>query len=167
MVAVHLVFWSLSLPKEISCTSYIYTHRKIVKSPLLHQSLGPCVFFVSLSLCLSLRLILWSIETRHSHSPAQASKSPWRGGPVPMWAMQALYQGLYWFSVETREYQPLSLFHFLILDSGPPGSGPLKDPNIQNHKLFGTQLSLWSNSHIRICLLEKLQLWLDGPLSAK
>jgi len=23
----------------------------------------------------------------------------------------------------------LSLFHFLIIDSRPPGSGPLKDPN--------------------------------------
>ena len=23
----------------------------------------------------------------------------------------------------------LSLFYFLIVDSGPPGSGPLKDPN--------------------------------------
>ena len=41
--------------KEISCTTaYIY-HRKIIKAPLLHQSLGPHIFpsfFLSLSLSL-------------------------------------------------------------------------------------------------------------------
>ena len=31
----------------------------------------------------------------------------------------------------------------------------------------GTQLSLWSNSHIHSWLLQKPQPWLDGPLSAK
>ena len=56
---------------------YILT-RKIIKAPLLHQSLGPCVF---LSLSLS---------------------------PPPSG----------------------SLFHLLIINSRPPGSGPLKDPNI-------------------------------------
>ena len=30
-----------------------------------------------------------------------------------------------------------------------------------------SQLSLWSNFHIHTWLLEKLQLWLDGPLSVK
>ena len=29
----------------------------------------------------------------------------------------------------TPDYQPLSLFHFLFVDSGTPGSGALKDPN--------------------------------------
>ena len=38
---------------------------------------------------------------------------------------------------------------------------------IQKHQFFGTQLSLWSNSHIHRWLLEKPQLWLYGPLSAK
>ena len=32
-------------------------------------------------------------------------------------------------AAQPREYQPLSFFHFLIVDFGPPGSGPLKDPN--------------------------------------
>ena len=36
----------------------------------------------------------------------------------------------------------------------------------QKHEFFGVQYSLWSNSHIRTWLLEKPQLWLDGPLSA-
>ena len=35
--------------------------------------------------------------------------------------------GFYWFSAQTREYYLLSPFHCLIVDSGPPGSSPLKD----------------------------------------
>ena len=38
---------------------------------------------------------------------------------------------------------------------------------VQKHQFFSAQLSLWSNSHIHTWLLEKLWLWLDGPLSAK
>ena len=38
---------------------------------------------------------------------------------------------------------------------------------VQKHQFFGTQLSLWSNCHIHAWLLEKPQLWLDGPLLAK
>ena len=38
---------------------------------------------------------------------------------------------------------------------------------IQKHQFFSTQLSLWSNSHLLTWLLEKPQLWLYGPLSAK
>ena len=38
---------------------------------------------------------------------------------------------------------------------------------VQKHLFFGTQLSLWSNSHIHTWLLEKPWLWLDRPLLAK
>ena len=38
---------------------------------------------------------------------------------------------------------------------------------VQKHQLFGTQLSLWSNSHIHTWPLEKPWPWLDGPYSAK
>ena len=38
---------------------------------------------------------------------------------------------------------------------------------VQKHQFFGTQLSLWSDSHIHTWLLEKPQLWLDKLLSAK
>ena len=38
---------------------------------------------------------------------------------------------------------------------------------VQKHQFFGTQPSLWSNSYIHRWLLEKSQLWLDGPLLAK
>ena len=38
---------------------------------------------------------------------------------------------------------------------------------VRKHQIFGIQPSLWSNSHIHTWLLEKPQLWLCGPLSAK
>ena len=38
---------------------------------------------------------------------------------------------------------------------------------VQKRQVFSAQLSLWSSSHIPTWLLEKLQLWLYGPLSAK
>ena len=38
---------------------------------------------------------------------------------------------------------------------------------VQKHQFFGTQLSSQSNSHNHTWLLEKPQLWLDGPLLAK
>ena len=38
---------------------------------------------------------------------------------------------------------------------------------VQKHQFFGAQLSLESNSYIHTWPLEKQQLWLDGPLSAK
>ena len=38
---------------------------------------------------------------------------------------------------------------------------------VQKHQFFSTQLSLWSNSHIHIWLLEKQQFWLSRTLLAK
>ena len=38
---------------------------------------------------------------------------------------------------------------------------------VQKHQFFSVQSSLGSNSHIHIWLLEKPQLWLDGPYLAK
>ena len=38
---------------------------------------------------------------------------------------------------------------------------------IWKHQLFGAHPSLWSNSHIRIWLLEKPEFWLYRPWSAK
>ena len=37
---------------------------------------------------------------------------------------------------------------------------------VQRHQFFGTQPSLWPNSHIHTWLLEKPYLWLDGLLLA-
>ena len=81
MVAVCLVFWSLSLSKEISCTTaYIYS-QKDHQSTFAPSELGfPCVSFFHF-LPLSLQLILWSIETCRAHSPALASKTPLERAP--------------------------------------------------------------------------------------
>ena len=38
---------------------------------------------------------------------------------------------------------------------------------VQKHQFFHAQLSLYSNFHIHTRLLEKPELWLDGPLLAK
>ena len=38
---------------------------------------------------------------------------------------------------------------------------------VQRHQFFGTQLSLWYNSHIHTWLLETPQPWQDRPLLAK
>ena len=38
---------------------------------------------------------------------------------------------------------------------------------VWKHQFFGTQPSLWSNTHIYTWLLEKPKLWLDGLLTAK
>ena len=103
-----LTLWPLLIPCSLDCCTFwfsdlyhcrkkflvqqpIYTHRKTIKAPLLHQRLGsPCLSF---SLSLSLQLILWSVETRQAYSPAWAFKTSSRGHPVPSWAVQALFKG--------------------------------------------------------------------------
>ena len=49
------------------------------------------------------------------------------------------------------------------------GQRTLKSPPapVWKHQFFGSQPYLWSNSHIHTWLMEKLWLWLYGPLSAK
>ena len=71
------------IPERSFLYHSLYTHRKIIKAPLLHQNLSPRVFFLSLSLFLSLSfffwLTLWSVKTRCAHSSARASKTPREG----------------------------------------------------------------------------------------
>ena len=43
----------------------------------------------------------------------------------------------------------------------------LSNTRVQKHQFFGTQLCLWSISHIRTWLLEKPYIWLNGTLLAK
>ena len=72
------------------------------------------------------------------------------------------------FSISpSNKYSGLISFRIDWLDLLPV-QGTLKSllqHTVQKHQFFGTQLSLWSNSHIHIWLLEKPYLWLDGPLS--
>ena len=101
----------------------IYAHAMLFKTPLLHQSFGPHVilsFFLFLfSFSLYFWLIPWSAEARWAHFLAWASKTLSRRRTVPSptregaWrlcaAARALKTGLYWLSMSTRGYQPLSL----------------------------------------------------------
>ena len=119
----------------------IYAHTLLIKTPLFHQSLGSRVFLsfflFFLSFSIYFWLIPWSSEVPWAHFLAWASKTLLRRHTAPSptgegaWclraAAQALRIGLYWLSAWTRVYQPLSLSYFLMVDSGPPGSGPLKD----------------------------------------
>ena len=87
---------------------YIYTHRRIIKAHLLHQSLGSCVclsFFLSLSLSLPgwflgaqrpNLLTLLPRLLRLSREGTLCLHPSSRGSPVPSWETQVLSQILYW-----------------------------------------------------------------------
>ena len=120
----------------------IYAHTLLIKTPLLHQSLGPRVFlsfflfFLSFSLSLYFWLIPWSSEAHWAHFLARASKTLLRsncafthsrGRLVPTCSSASpKNRTLLAFRIN-QGYQPPSLSYFLISDSGPPGSSPLKD----------------------------------------
>ena len=106
-------------------------------------------FFLSFSLSLSPQLILWSTETYLAHSPARASKTLSRRCPGPSPPFERV-PGAF-----VRDASPVtrallvlcvnqgvsaSLFYFLIVASGPPGPGPLKDPNNYLCKLVETMI---------------------------
>ena len=60
---------------------------------------------------------------------------------------------------------PLGLTGLICLLS--KGSSKFSSTTVWRHHFFGTQPSLCPNSHIGTWLLEKPQLWLYGPQSAK
>ena len=68
--------------------------------------------------------------------------------------------------VNTQDWFPLGWTGWISLQSKGL-SGVFYNTTVQKHQFFGTQLSLWSNSHIHTWLLEKSQLWLDGHLLVK
>ena len=57
---------------------------------------------------------------------------------------------------------PLGLTGWISLQSKGL-SRVFSNTTVQKHHFFSTQLSLWSNSHINKWLLEKPQLWVEGP----
>ena len=69
------------------------------------------------------------------------------------------------FLMNTQDWSPLGWTGWISLLS----KGLLRvfsSTTVRKHWFFGTQPSLWSNSHICIWLLEKSWLWLYGPLLA-
>ena len=101
----------------------------LIKTPLLHQSFGPCVylslsFSLSLSLSLFFRLIPWSTEALWVHFPAQASKTLSRRCSVPSphwegtWSLceqsKPYAEALLAFCVNQGISASFSLLYFLI-----------------------------------------------------
>ena len=80
----------------------------------------------------------------------------------------AKYQGFSFSISPSNKYSGLISFRMDWLDLLAV-QGTLKSPNttVQKHQFSGTQLYLWSNSHIHTWLLETPQLWLDGHWLAK
>ena len=101
------------------------------KTPLFHQSLDPSVFlFLSLSFSLSqanslkLRSPLSSLSYLGLQDPRERVPCTYVKQCKPC------VKGFIGFLCKPRNISIfLSLFYFLIINSGPPGSGPLKDLN--------------------------------------
>ena len=70
------------------------------------------------------------------------------------------------FPMNIQDWFPLRLTDWISLQSKGL-SRVFSCTTIQRHQFFGTQPSLWLNSHIHTWLLEKTQLWLHEPLLAK
>ena len=64
-----------------------------------------------------------------------------------------------------HDWFPLGMIGLILLPKGL--STVFSNTTVQKHQFFSAQPSLWSNFHIYSWLLEKWQLWLEGPLSAK
>ena len=56
--------------------------------------------------------------------------------------------------MNTQDWSPLGWTGWISLQS--KGLSRVSNTTVQKHQFFGTQLSLWSNSHIHTWLLEKL-----------
>ena len=70
------------------------------------------------------------------------------------------------FSMNIQDWSPLGWTGLISLQSKGL-SRVFSNTTAWNHKFFGAQLSLWSNSHIHTWLLEKPWLWPYRPLLAK
>ena len=68
--------------------------------------------------------------------------------------------------VNIQDWFPLGLTGLISLQSKGP-SRVFSNTTVQKYQFIHAQPSLWSNSHIHTQLLEKSQLWLYSPLSAK
>ena len=103
------------------------------KTPLFHQSLGPCVFLsFSLSLFLANSWARKPAELSFFPGLPRASQegapclNPLERAPGAYVKQSKLCAGSFIGSLRKPGNISLFLFYFLTVDSGPPGSGPLK-----------------------------------------
>ena len=136
--------------------------------------------WVPMSFVISCWLLLWSVETRCAQPPTQPSKTVSRRCTVP----SPLWEGA-WDLREKRKpcvkdfigflRKPanislsLSLFYFLIVNSRPPGYGPLKDLNKWRPEQGpGTRGRFgWSDSKglLRSLSTKTWVKWLESPIT--
>ena len=105
----------------------------LIKTPLLIRALVPASFSPPLSLFLANSLErrgpLRSLSCPGFSAPLEKVRCAFthsRGRPVPTCSSVSPKNSFIGFP-RNQGNQPLSLPYFLIVDSGPPGSGPLKD----------------------------------------
>ena len=157
--------WSCSVSQ--SCLTLLRLHG------MQHISL-PCPSPVSRGCSDSYPLSQWCHPTVSSSVVPFFSRlqSFPASGSFPMSQFFTLGGQKYWnfsFSISpSNEYSGLISFRrtgWISLQS--EGLSSLSNTTVQKHQFFGTQLSLWPNSHIHIWLREKPLLWLGRPLLAK
>ena len=88
-----------------------------------------------------------------THYRILAWKIPWKEEPGSLQSMGLQRAGQDWVTALSF-FVPLGLTDLIPLQSKRL-SRVLSSTTIRNHKFFGTQSSLWSNSHIYTWLLEK------------
>ena len=141
------------------------------------QPEGPPSPSVSPGVCSSsCPLSLWCYPTISSFVTLFSSylQSFPASGSFPMSWLIPIRWPKYWsFSFKispSNEHSGMISFRINWLDPlAVQGDSQESSPNaaIWEHQFFSTQPSLWSNSHIHTQLLERLELWLYRPLSAK
>ena len=112
-------------------------------------------------------LRLRSVWVSDAIQPSHSLSSPSPPAPIPpstrVFSNESvlhIWWPKYWscsFNISpSNEYSGLISFRMDWLDL-------FSNTTIQKHQFFGTQFSLWSNSHISTWLLEKPYVWLYGP----
>ena len=138
------------------------------------RALVPCLAFF-----LSLRLFLWSTEVLWIHFPAWASKtlSRRRSAPSPRregtWGLREQSKpragALLPFYINQGISASFSLLYFLIINSGPQGSGPLKDLNKwRPEQELGTRRQIWMEwpqGLLRPVSTKTWVKWLESPIT--
>ena len=108
----------------------------------------------------------WSSLSPPAPNPSQHQSFPmsqlfaWGGQGIGVSASASV------LLMNTQDWSPLGWTGWISLQSKGL-SRVFSNTTLQKHQFFVAQLSSQSNSHIHTWLLEKLKLWLDGPLLTK
>ena len=137
---------------------YILTEKSL-KHLCSIRAWVPMSFFLSFSL--SLTVLGWFLGAqrpvlltflpgllRPSREGALCLHPPREGARCLRERCKSCVKDFIGFLRKPGSYQPLSLFHFLIVASGPPGPCPIKDPNSARSILYTLLLLLSSKLNL-------------------